>query len=394
MADIKVPTLGESITSATVAKWFKSEGDAVAIDEPICELETDKVTVEVNAPVAGVLNKITAQEGEEVEVDAVLGAIAEGDAAAPAPAAEEKKEEAPAAPAEDVPAMPAAKKTAADKGVDLASVEGTGKDGRVTKGDVIEAAEKPAAASAPAAPVPSRENVSEGELVERVKMTKLRQTIAKRLKESQNTAAMLTTFNEVDMHNIMQLRKKYQDKFVDKYGVKLGFMSLFAKAAVAALKDIPAVNASIEGDEIVYKKFYNLGIAVGTKQGLVVPVVKDCDGRNYAEIEKEIARLGKAARDGKLGMAEMTGGTFSITNGGIYGSMMSTPIINPPQTAILGMHNIVERPHVVDGEIKVRPIMYLALSYDHRLIDGGEAVTFLVKIKEAIENPERLLLEI
>lgn len=389
MVDIIVPTLGESISSATVAKWFKQAGDSVAMDEPIVELETDKVTVEVNATAAGAIESIAANEGDEVDVGAILGSIKEGASGAAKAEEAPKAEAAPAkaaAPTGDNKVMPAAAKVAADKGVDTGSIAGTGKDGRVTKGDVLSAGSAPVAASAPAAEA--------GNVEERVKMTKLRQTIAKRLKESQDTAAILTTFNEVDMSAVMALRKKHQDKFVEKFGVKLGFMSLFTKAAVNALQEIPSVNASIEGDEVVYKKYYNIGVAVGTKQGLVVPVIKNCEDKNYAEIELAIAAAGKKARDGSLGMADMVGGSFTITNGGIFGSMLSTPIINPPQTGILGMHNIVERPVAVNGEVVIRPIMYIALSYDHRLIDGGEAVTFLVKIKEAIENPERLLLGI
>lgn len=389
MVDVVVPTLGESITTATVAKWFKAEGDSVTMDEPIVELETDKVTVEVNATAAGALGTIAAAEGTEVDVGAILCSISEGAAgAAKTEAAPAAVPAAPAAaPSGDQKVMPAAAKVAADKGVDTSTIAGTGKDGRVTKGDVLTGG---AAAPAPtaSAPVPT----PEGDIVERVKMTKLRQTIARRLKESQNTAAILTTFNEVDMSAVMNLRKKHQEKFVEKYGVKLGFMSLFTKAAVNALQEIPSVNASIEGDEIVYKKNYHVGIAVGTKQGLVVPVIRNCENKNYADIELAIADAGKRARDGKLGMADMTGGSFSITNGGIFGSMLSTPIINPPQTAILGMHNIVERPVAINGEVVIRPIMYLALSYDHRIIDGSEAVTFLVKIKNSIENPESLLL--
>lgn len=386
MTDIIVPTLGESITTATVAKWFKKEGDAVAMDEPIVELETDKVTVEVNATAAGALGAIAAAEGAEVEVGGILGSIKAGAAGSSPAKAEAPQQSTTSNQPSTNKVMPSASKVAADKGVDTSTIAGTGKDGRVTKGDVLGADSAAPAAAAPAA--------KGGNVEERVKMTKLRQTIAKRLKESQNTAAMLTTFNEVDMSEVMALRKKYQDKFVEKYGVKLGFMSLFTKAAVNALQEIPAVNASIEGDEIVYKKYYNIGVAVGTKQGLVVPVIKNCEDKNYADIEIAIAEAGKKARDGSLGMADMVGGSFTITNGGIFGSMLSTPIINPPQTGILGMHNIVERPVAVNGQVVIRPIMYIALSYDHRLIDGGEAVTFLVKIKEAIENPERLLLGI
>jgi 2-oxoglutarate dehydrogenase E2 component (dihydrolipoamide succinyltransferase) len=390
MADIKVPTLGESISSATIAKVLKNAGDAVKADEVIMELETDKVTVEVNAPAAGVIESLSVKQGDEVGVGAVLGKIKEGAVAASKPAAAS----APAAVVTAAPvaaavgasfapiAMPSAAKLAAEKGVDLSVIQGSGKDGRVLKEDVQNAgAAKPAAAATTAQPE------------ERVKMSKLRQRIAQRLKESQNTAAMLTTFNEVDMTAVMELRKKYQDSFVEKHGTKLGFMSFFVKAAVAALKEIPAVNASIEGEDIIYKKYYHIGVAVGTKTGLVVPNVRNADQLSMAAIEKEIANLGKKARDGKLAVDELTGGTFSITNGGIYGSLMSTPIINPPQTAILGMHAIKDRPAVVNGQVVARPMMYLALSYDHRLIDGGEAVTFLVRIKEAIEAPERLLIE-
>ena len=389
MADIKVPTLGESISTATIGKINKKAGDQVAADEVIMELETDKVTVEVNAPAAGVIESLSVKQGDEVGVGAVLGKIKEGAVAAAKPAAASvAAPAAAAAPAAKVVgaapiAMPSAAKIAAEKGVDLNLVQGTGKDGRILKEDVQNAGSAPAAKPAQAT----------AQAEERVKMTALRKRIAQRLKESQNTAAMLTTFNEVDMTNIMELRKKYQDSFVEKHGTKLGFMSFFVKAAVAALKEIPAVNASIEGDDIIFKKYYHIGVAVGTKTGLVVPNVRNADQLGFADIEKEIANLGKKARDGKLSMEELTGGTFSITNGGIYGSLMSTPIINPPQTAILGMHAIKERPSVVNGQVVARPMMYLALSYDHRLIDGGEAVTFLVRIKEAIENPERLLIE-
>lgn len=384
MADIKVPTLGESISTATIAKISKKAGDSVNADEVIMELETDKVTVEVTAPAAGVIESLAVKQGDEVGVGSILGKIKEGavaaskPAAAPVAAAVQAAKVVGAAPI----AMPAAAKIAAEKNIDLSIVQGSGKDGRVLKEDVQNT-------SAPA----SAKAASSAQPEERVKMTKLRQRIAQRLKESQNTAAMLTTFNEVDMTGIMELRKKYQDSFVEKHGTKLGFMSFFVKAAVAALKEIPAVNASIEGEDIIYKKYYHIGVAVGTKTGLVVPNVRNADQLGFADIEKEIANLGKKARDGKLTVDELTGGTFSITNGGIYGSLMSTPIINPPQTAILGMHAIKERPAVVNGQVVARPMMYLALSYDHRLIDGGEAVTFLVRIKEAIENPERLLIE-
>lgn len=399
MADIKVPTLGESITTATIAKWLKKEGDAVKADEPLVELETDKVTVEVNAPAAGALEKISAKEGDEVEVGAILGSIKEGAAGKPAPTDPAKPmaqrasdakgpETAPGGKADEgksaTKAMPSAAKIMAEKGIDSSSVQGSGKDGRILKEDVQNAASGTAV---------NRPTAQQGPREERVKMTKLRQRIAQRLKESQNTAAILTTFNEVDMSAIMELRKKYQDSFVEKHGGKLGFMSFFVKAAVNALKEIPAVNAAIDNDEIVYHKYYNIGIAVGSKTGLVVPVLRDADQKSFAEIEKEVGNLGKKARDGKITVEDLSGGTFSITNGGIYGSLMSTPIINPPQTAILGMHAIKDRAVVVNGQVVARPMMYLALSYDHRLIDGGEAVTFLVRIKEAIEDPTRLLIE-
>ncbi len=385
MADIKVPTLGESISTATIAKITKKAGEQVQADEVIMELETDKVTVEVNAPAAGVIESLAVKEGDEVSVGATLGKIKEGAIASAKPAAAQAQAAAPKAASGGTSgtiAMPSAAKIATEKNIDLSVVKGSGKDGRILKEDVQN-------------PSPSTNNQqpSTAHHEERVKMTKLRQRIAERLKESQNTAAILTTFNEVDMTNVMELRKKYQDSFVEKHGTKLGFMSFFVKAAVAALKEIPAVNASIEGDEIVYKKYYNIGVAVGTKTGLVVPNLRDADQKSFADIEKEISGLGKKARDGKISVEDLTGGTFSITNGGIYGSLMSTPIINPPQTAILGMHAIKERPAVVNGQVVPRPLMYIALSYDHRLIDGGEAVTFLVRIKEAIENPERLLIE-
>ncbi len=397
MTKILVPTLGESVTEAIVSKWLKQEGEAVAQDEPICELETDKVTLEVNAPASGVIAKITFGEGKTVEVGAVLGEITEGGVAAP------KKEAAPAAnaptPAAAAPAeklSPAVQKMTADNNINPADVAGTGKDGRVTKGDVIAHMEAPKAAPAaapkPAAPVVAR---AAGPREEKVKMTRLRQKIAERLKEAQNTAAMLTTFNEVDMTAVMEMRNAYKENFEKKHGVKLGFMSFFVKAAVNALREIPAVNAEISGDEIIYKNYYDISVAVSTPQGLVVPVVKDCDVKSMAQIEKDIASLGSRARDGKITVDEMSGGTFTITNGGVFGSLMSTPIINPPQVAILGMHKTMMRPMAMpNGEIKARPMMYLALSYDHRLIDGREAVTFLVRIKEALEDPQRLILEV
>ncbi len=422
MAEIKVPTLGESVSEATVAKWLKKEGDAVAADETIVELETDKVTLEVNAPSAGVISRIIAPEGSNVGVGAILGEIGAGSAAndtkttkvdpvAPPPAAPVPAVATQPAPTADTSAAtaqdadgrngPAANKMMADNNINPSNVAGTGRDGRVTKGDVINHMEgtsapvkqsPPPQTSFPSAPSAPR---TAGPREERVKMTRLRQSIAKRLKEAQNTAAMLTTFNEVDMTNVMEMRSDYKDAFEKKYKVKLGFMSFFVKAAVNALKEFPAVNAEIDGDEIVYKNYYDLGVAVSTPQGLVVPVVKDCDTKNMAQIEKDIADMGTRAKDGKLTIDEMKGGTFTITNGGIFGSMLSTPILNTPQVAILGMHNIVQRPVVMpNGEIKARPIMYVAMSYDHRIIDGKEAVSFLVRIKQAIEDPQRLVLEI
>jgi 2-oxoglutarate dehydrogenase E2 component (dihydrolipoamide succinyltransferase) len=403
MSQIVVPTLGESVSEATVAKWLKKEGESVAADEPLVELETDKVTLEVNAPAAGVLMKISAPVGANVKVGALLGEVGAGsgvapasnDSAKPAPVASV----APAAPvvlAAPAPEKlsPAVQKMVGDNALSPSDISGSGKDGRITKGDVISHLESRLAPAAPvSAPVaPAR---AAGPREEKVKMTRLRQRIAERLKEAQNTAAMLTTFNEVDMGAVMELRNQYKDVFEKKHGVKLGFMSFFVKAAVNALKEIPAVNAEISGDEIIYKNYYDLSVAVSTPQGLVVPVVRDCDTKSMAQIEKEIAILGGKAKDGKISMEEMSGGTFTITNGGIFGSLMSTPIINPPQVGILGMHKIQQRPMVMpDGSIKARPMMYLALSYDHRIVDGREAVTFLVRIKEAIEDPQRLILDI
>lgn len=407
--EIRVPTLGESVSEATIGKWFKKPGDAVKADEPLVELETDKVTLEVNAPAAGVLGEIVAKEGETVGVSALLGTIAAGDgkaAAAPAkPAAEAPKPAAAApAPAATAPATkaadsgPAVSRLAAESGVDPSKVAASGKDGRVTKGDMLAAiAAGPAVVpAAPAAPVqvraPSAPDDASRE--ERVKMTKLRQTIARRLKEAQTNAAMLTTFNEVDMTNVMALRNQYKDVFEKKHGVKLGFMGFFVKACVQALKEIPAVNAEIDGTDIVYKNYYHIGVAVGTDKGLVVPVVRDADELSIAGVEKKIGEFGKKARDGALKIEEMQGGTFTISNGGVYGSLMSTPILNAPQSAILGMHKIQERPMVVGGKIEIRPMMYLAVSYDHRIIDGKEAVTFLVRVKEGLEDPARLVLDL
>ncbi len=399
MAQIVVPTLGESVSEATVAKWLKKEGDAVKADEPIVELETDKVTLEVNAPEAGVIASIAAGPGTAVKVGALLGEITAGGAgaaAAPAPQAVSPAVTPVSAPANVNPSgpaesdqklSPAVTKMVGDNNVNPADISGTGKDGRLTKGDVINHLEQPKAAPAVARAAGPRE--------ERVKMTRLRQVIAKRLKEAQNTAAMLTSFNEVDMGAVMELRNQYKDAFEKKHGVKMGFMSFFVKAAVNALKEIPAINAEISGDEIIYKNYYDISVAVSTPQGLVVPVVRDCDIKSMAQIEKDIGGLGVKARDGKITLEEMTGGTFTITNGGVFGSLMSTPIINPPQVAILGMHKIQERPMVMkDGTIKARPMMYLALSYDHRIIDGREAVTFLVRIKDALEDPSRLLIDV
>ena len=402
MTGIIVPPLGESVSSATVARWLKKAGEAVAADEPLVELETDKVTVEVNAPAAGLIESIAAQEGAEVTAGALLGTIAAGTgaakpaAAAPAPAAKPAPaaEASAKAPAAALPNGPAATKAMADAGVTPAQVgAGSGKDGRVTKGDVQAFLAKPAAAvtAAPAAKASARP-LEGGE--ERVKMTRLRQTIARRLKEAQNTAAMLTTFNEVDMGAVMGLRAEYKDAFEKRHGQKLGFMSFFVKAAVAALKEFPAVNAEIDGDEIIYKNFVHMGIAVGGPSGLVVPVLRNADQLGFAQIEKAIGDFGRRARDGALKLDELTGGSFTITNGGIYGSLMSTPILNPPQSGILGMHKIQDRPMAVGGKVEIRPMMYLALSYDHRIVDGKEAVSFLVRMKDAIEDPRRLMLDV
>lgn len=412
MTEIRVPTLGESVTEATIGRWFKKAGDAVAVDEPLVELETDKVTIEVPAPSAGTLSEIVAADGTTVAVGALLGQITDGAAgakpaaapakpAAPAPApAAAAPAAAPKAPPADAPLAPSVRKLSAETGVDASTVPGSGKDGRVTKGDMLAAIERAASAPTPVnqpaaavqvrAPSPADDAARE----ERVKMTRLRQTIARRLKDVQNTAAMLTTFNEVDMTNVMALRAHYKDAFEKKHGSKLGFMGFFTKAVVQGLKDIPAVNAEIDGTDLIYKNYYHIGVAVGTDKGLVVPVVRDCDNKSIADIEKGIADFGRRARDGQLKIDEMQGGTFTITNGGIYGSLMSTPILNAPQSGILGMHKIQERPMVVGGKVEVRPMMYLALSYDHRVIDGKEAVTFLVRVKESLEDPARLVLDL
>jgi 2-oxoglutarate dehydrogenase E2 component (dihydrolipoamide succinyltransferase) len=410
MTEIRVPTLGESVTEATIGKWFKQPGDAVAVDEPLVELETDKVTIEVPAPAAGTLAEISANNGDTVAVGAILGQIKEGAgapkpaAAKPAPAAPAAAKPAPAAPpkvaAADAPLAPSVRKIAAETGMDPAKVDGTGKDGRVTKGDMMAAIERavaqptpvaqPAASVQVRAPSPADDAARE----ERVKMTRLRQTIARRLKDAQNTAAMLTTYNEVDMSAIMHMRSQYKDLFEKKHGVKLGFMSFFARACIQALQEVPEVNAEIDGTDIIFKNYYHIGVAVGTERGLVVPVVRDADQLSLAGIEKAIAALGRKARDGQLKIEDMQGGTFTISNGGVYGSLMSMPILNAPQSGILGMHKIQERPVAVAGKIEIRPMMYLALTYDHRVVDGQGAVTFLVRVKENLEDPARLVLDL
>ncbi len=420
MADIRVPTLGESVTEATVGKWFKQPGDPVAVDEPLVELETDKVTLEVPAPAAGVLSDVAVKNGDTVAVGALLGQIREGGVAQtkpPAAPAIVSKSAASATGAPDektaktkpigagpeqpqpreMPLPPSVRKLAVESGLDPAKVSGSGMHGQITKGDMLNAIERAAAQPTPiAAPVqmraPSPPDAAARE--ERVHMTRLRQTIARRLKDAQNTAAMLTTFNEVDMSAVIQLRKQYKDLFEKKHGIKLGFMGFFVQACIQALKEIPAVNAEIDGTDLVYKNYYHIGIAVGTDKGLVVPVVRDAQMLSIAEIESRIADYGHRAREGSLKIEEMQGGTFTITNGGVYGSLMSTPILNAPQSGILGMHKIQERPVVVGGKIEARPMMYLALSYDHRIVDGREAVTFLVRVKESLEDPTRIVLDL
>jgi 2-oxoglutarate dehydrogenase E2 component (dihydrolipoamide succinyltransferase) len=422
MVDIRVPALGESVTEATIGKWFKQPGEAVAVDEPLVELETDKVTIEVPAPAAGVLADVAAKDGETVAVGALLGNIREGaqaagkaaaaplgrpdqktDTTVPINAAEEEPRPRPPPRPEKAagaPLAPSVRRLATETGIDASTVPGSGKDGRVTKGDMLAAIERAAAAptpvAAPAASVQLRapSPADDAAREERVKMTRLRQTIARRLKEAQNTAAMLTTFNEADMSAVMQLRSRYKDVFENKHGVKLGFMGFFVRACVQALEEIPAVNAEIDGTDIIYKNYYHIGVAVGTEKGLVVPVVRDCDRKSLAQIEKDIADLGRRAREGALKIEEMQGGTFTISNGGVYGSLLSTPILNAPQSGILGMHKIEERPVALAGKIEIRPMMYLALSYDHRIVDGREAVTFLVRVKENLEDPARLVLDL
>ena len=404
--EVRVPTLGESVSEATIGTWLKKVGDTVKVDEPLVELETDKVSIEVPSPVSGTLSEILAKDGETVEVNALLAQIAEGEGAAPAKAeskpeakseAPAAKAEAPAAPAKggsDMPAAPSAQKLMAENKIDAGDVSGSGKRGQVLKGDVLDAIGKGSAPAAAPTAARASSSADDAPREERVKMTRLRQTIARRLKEAQNTAAMLTTYNEVDMSAVMELRKKYKDLFEKKHGVKLGFMGFFTKAVTHALKEIPAVNAEIDGTDIIYKNYCHVGVAVGTDKGLVVPVVRDADQMGIADIEKEIGRLGRAARDGELSMADMQGGTFTISNGGVYGSLMSSPILNPPQSGILGMHKIQDRPMAVGGQVVIRPMMYLALSYDHRIVDGKEAVTFLVRVKDSLEDPERLVLDL
>jgi 2-oxoglutarate dehydrogenase E2 component (dihydrolipoamide succinyltransferase) len=417
MADIRVPMLGESVTEATIGKWFKQPGDAVMVDEPLVELETDKVTIEVPAPAAGVLGEVAAKGGDTVAVGALLGQIEEGAAPTarpkqkpergaasvpgplqPSPVPESQPAAKPMAAA--LPLSPSVRKLAAETGLDVSTIPATGKDGRLSKGDMLAAIERAAAAPIPvaatAAPLQARVPSPPADVAreERVRMTRLRQTIARRLKEAQNIAAMLTTFNEVDMSAVMHFRGRYKDSFEKKHAVKLGFMGFFVRACVQALKDYPAVNAEIDGADIIYKNYYHMGVAVGTEKGLVVPVVRDCDVKSLAQIERDIADYGLRARDGTLKLEELQGGTFTISNGGVYGSLMSTPILNAPQSGILGMHKIQERPVVVAGKIEVRPMMYLALSYDHRIVDGREAVLFLVRVKEILEDPARLILEL
>ncbi|HEY2033851.1 MAG TPA: 2-oxoglutarate dehydrogenase complex dihydrolipoyllysine-residue succinyltransferase [Rhizomicrobium sp.] len=414
--EIKVPAMGESVTEATVARWFKKEGEAVKRDEPLLELETDKVTVEVPAPADGAIESISVQAGSTVQVGTILGQIAEGkagsvsatpasnpQAAAPKPAAPAPAAPKPAAPqavaqpltpSSAAPVMPSVRRISEETGLNPADVSGTGRDGRVLKGDMLGALEARSATVKPAPVALHSGPRANAAREERVTMSRLRKTIALRLKESQNTAAQLTTFNEVDMTAVMALRSEYKDSFEKKHGVRLGFMGFFVKACIAALKDIPNVNAEIEGDDIVYKNYYDIGIAVSTEKGLVVPVVRDADRLSLAGIESAITDYGTRARDGKLKLEELQGGTFSITNGGVFGSLMSTPILNAPQSGILGMHKIQPRPMAIDGKVEIRPMMYLALSYDHRMVDGREAVTFLVRVKENIEDPERLLLDV
>lgn len=405
--EIIVPPLGESISEATIARWLKRQGEHVALDEPLVELETDKVTLEVSSPTTGVLTDILVQQGETVAIGALIGRVTEEGASStsqkatvekePTQNIEKKVAQSEIKTSETIPLSPAVRKLVKENQIDPRYIEGQGKSGRITKGDILtfldKAQEKEAVESFPDSSQASQELKKESR-IERVRMSRLRQRVAERLKEAQNTAAILTTFNEVDMANVMKLRSSLKETFEKKHGVRLGFMSFFVKACLVALKEIPTVNAEIEGDELIYKNYYDIGVAVGTPQGLVVPVIRDADQKSFAQIEKDLTSLGQKARDGKLAMQDLVGGTFTISNGGVYGSLMSTPILNPPQSGILGMHKIQERPVVIDGVITIRPMMYLALSYDHRIIDGREAVTFLIRIKECLENPERILLDV
>jgi len=394
--DIIVPVMGESITEATIARWLKKEGEPVTIDEPVVELETDKVTLEVGSPVTGTLSEILAKQGASVEIGAVLGHVTPGEGRSQKEIPQVKKEVASPSPiSEEVPLSPSVKRLISEAKLDPRQIQGHGKGERLTKSDVLAFLDKEKLEEAEEEPLPQLKPSAKKETrVERVRLSKLRQRIAERLKEAQNTAAILTTFNEADMTNVIALRTQLKESFEKRHGIRLGFMSFFVKAAIVALKEIPAVNAEIEGDELIYKNYYDIGIAVGTPQGLVVPVVRDADKKSFAQIEKDISSLSQKARDGKLALQDLQGGTFTITNGGLYGSLMATPILNPPQSGILGMHKIQDRPVAINGKVEIRPMMYLALSYDHRIIDGKEAVTFLVRIKECIENPERILLDV
>lgn len=400
--DIIVPPMGESISEATIARWLKQPGEEVALDEPLVELETDKVTLEVSSPVTGVLTDVLVKQGETVNVGAIIGRVTEGDAPKSQTETPKKSElqdmtngniktKIESMPLGEPPLSPAVRKLVTENNVDPRYIEGQGKSGRLTKGDILTFLDKEKESASPPVLLPESQKESR---VEKVRMSRLRQRIAERLKEAQNTAAILTTFNEVDMTNIIELRNRLKESFEKKHGVKLGFMSFFVKACLVALKEIPAVNAEIDGEDLIYKNYYDIGVAVGTPQGLVVPVIRNADQKSFAQIEKDIMDFGQKAKNGKLSIEDLTGGTFTISNGGVYGSLMSTPILNPPQSGILGMHKIQERPVVVDGAIAIRPMMYLALSYDHRIIDGREAVTFLVRIKECLENPERILLDV
>ena len=394
--EIRVPSLGESITEATISRWLKKQGELVTLDEPLVEVETDKVTLEIGSPATGVLKEILVQQGETVEIGTVIGNVTEGDSSAVQKEVSEVKSTA-AKPtpqiSEEIPLSPAVRKMVEEGKIDPRQIEGQGKEGRITKGDVLAFLDKEKGEE-DLKPLDSPSQREKEGRIERVRMSRIRQRIAERLKEAQNTAAILTTFNEVDMTNVIALRTHLKETFEKKHGVRLGFMSFFVKACLAALKEFPEVNAEIDGDELIYKNYYDIGIAVGIPQGLVVPVVRDVDQKSFAQIEKDIVNFSRKAREGKLAMSDLQGGTFTITNGGTYGSLMATPILNPPQSGILGMHKIQERPVVVEGKIEIRPMMYLALSYDHRIIDGREAVMFLVRVKECIEDPARIILDV